>query len=50
MIRAARAGEVHSHSHGPGRDAVRRALVITASNRASAGIYEDRAAPCSSRG
>lgn len=45
MIRAARAGEVHSHSHGPGRDAVRRALVITASNRASAGIYEDRGGP-----
>lgn len=45
MIRAARAGEVYSHSHGPGPDAVRRALVITASNRASAGVYEDRGGP-----
>ncbi|MFF7204722.1 molybdenum cofactor biosynthesis protein B [Streptomyces sp. NPDC008141] len=36
---------MRSHSHGPGPDAVRRALVITASNRASAGIYEDTGGP-----
>ncbi len=45
MIRAPRAGEVYSHSHGPGPDAARRALVVTASNRASAGVYEDRGGP-----
>ncbi|MGW4032716.1 MogA/MoaB family molybdenum cofactor biosynthesis protein [Streptomyces sp. NPDC004838] len=48
MIRTPRAGEVYSHSHGPG--AVPRALVITASNRASAGVYEDRGGPILAEG
>ncbi|WP_078606775.1 MogA/MoaB family molybdenum cofactor biosynthesis protein [Streptomyces flavidovirens] len=57
MSPAPRAGEVYSHSHesaagpaAPAPDASaprppRRALVVTASNRASAGIYADRGGP-----
>ncbi|MFD4720001.1 molybdenum cofactor biosynthesis protein B [Streptomyces sp. NPDC058423] len=55
-----RAGEVHSHAHGgqsgegphgeaPGRPP-RRALVVTASNRASAGVYEDKGGPLLAEG
>ncbi|WP_406401674.1 MogA/MoaB family molybdenum cofactor biosynthesis protein [Streptomyces sp. NBC_00879] len=49
-----RAGEVYSHSHGPeagaGAGAVRRALVVTASNRAAAGVYEDKGGPVLAEG
>ncbi|MFF3400796.1 molybdenum cofactor biosynthesis protein B [Streptomyces sp. NPDC002659] len=49
-----RAGEVYSHSHGPeaGAEAgaVRRALVVTASNRAAAGVYEDKGGPVLAEG
>ncbi|WP_443065818.1 MogA/MoaB family molybdenum cofactor biosynthesis protein [Streptomyces sp. NBC_00503] len=56
-----RGGEVHSHSHGPASEAVAapvtpvaesglRALVVTASNRASAGVYEDRGGPVLAEG
>ncbi|MFJ6633916.1 molybdenum cofactor biosynthesis protein B [Streptomyces sp. NPDC091376] len=51
-----RAGEVHSHAHGAaprpggtGRPS-RRALVVTASNRASAGVYEDKGGPLLAEG
>ncbi|MFI1397472.1 molybdenum cofactor biosynthesis protein B [Streptomyces sp. NPDC020681] len=44
-----RAGEVYSHSHGPEADA-RRALVVTASNRAAAGVYEDKGGPVLAEG
>ncbi len=60
-MNAPRGGEVHSHSHGPGDssgpgdDAVAgaaapvqplgRALVVTASNRASQGVYADKGGP-----
>lgn len=55
-----RAGEVHSHAHGgrsgegprseaPGRPP-HRALVVTASNRASAGVYEDKGGPLLAEG
>ncbi|MFI8104074.1 molybdenum cofactor biosynthesis protein B [Streptomyces sp. NPDC086023] len=54
-----RGGEAHSHSHGPGPAAGEawaaqppaadtpglRALVVTCSNRASAGVYEDKGGP-----
>ncbi|WP_351233656.1 MogA/MoaB family molybdenum cofactor biosynthesis protein [Streptomyces sp. NPDC002133] len=51
-----RAGEVHSHAHGtaPRHDEAgrtpRRALVVTASNRASAGVYEDKGGPILAEG
>ncbi|WP_328676891.1 MogA/MoaB family molybdenum cofactor biosynthesis protein [Streptomyces sp. NBC_00322] len=47
-----RAGEVYSHGHGPesGAGAVRRALVVTASNRAAAGVYEDKGGPVLAEG
>ncbi|WP_455351249.1 MogA/MoaB family molybdenum cofactor biosynthesis protein [Streptomyces sp. SYSU K217416] len=74
MSAAPRAGEVHSHSHGPAPEpsdsrgpaaepvqggpaaepsapaapaeaSPRRALVVTASNRAAAGVYADRGGP-----
>lgn len=58
-----RGGEVHSHSHGPESASVSaasapapaagpelRALVVTASNRASAGVYEDRGGPVLAEG
>ncbi|MGI5398366.1 MogA/MoaB family molybdenum cofactor biosynthesis protein [Streptomyces sp. CA-135486] len=45
-----RAGEVYSHSHGPGPEAARRALVVTASNRAAAGVYEDKGGPILAEG
>lgn len=55
-----RAGEVHGHTPGgppgsgpragePGHPP-RRALVVTASNRASAGVYEDRGGPLLAEG
>lgn len=51
-----RAGQVHSHAHGAapqhggtGRPS-RRALVVTASNRASAGVYEDKGGPLLAEG
>ncbi|MCZ7459743.1 MogA/MoaB family molybdenum cofactor biosynthesis protein [Streptomyces sp. WMMC940] len=53
-----RAGEVHSHAHagkpgpggaGPGHRP-RRALVVTASNRAAAGVYEDKGGPLLAEG
>ncbi|MEV4915930.1 MogA/MoaB family molybdenum cofactor biosynthesis protein [Streptomyces tirandamycinicus] len=55
-----RAGEVHGHAPGgppgsgpgagePGHPP-RRALVVTASNRASAGVYEDRGGPLLAEG
>ncbi|AWK09519.1 molybdenum cofactor biosynthesis protein [Streptomyces spongiicola] len=55
-----RAGEVHDHASGgppgsgpragePGHPP-RRALVVTASNRASAGVYEDRGGPLLAEG
>ncbi|MFD7440969.1 molybdenum cofactor biosynthesis protein B [Streptomyces sp. NPDC059909] len=52
-----RGGEVHSHAHAatssrpdePARPA-RRALVVTASNRASAGVYEDKGGPLLAEG
>jgi molybdenum cofactor synthesis domain-containing protein len=49
MTGAVRAGEVRTHSHGP-HPAVRRALVITASTRAAAGVYEDRGGPLLAEG
>ncbi|MEV0963215.1 MogA/MoaB family molybdenum cofactor biosynthesis protein [Streptomyces sp. NPDC049910] len=53
-----RAGEVHGHASGgpPGAGAraderpARRALVVTVSNRASAGLYEDRGGPLLAEG
>ncbi|MFC5805408.1 MogA/MoaB family molybdenum cofactor biosynthesis protein [Streptomyces formicae] len=51
-----RGGEVHSHAHaGAPRAAdaarpARRALVVTASNRASAGVYEDKGGPLLAEG
>ncbi|MET7615926.1 MogA/MoaB family molybdenum cofactor biosynthesis protein [Streptomyces sp. NPDC005408] len=45
-----RGGEVYSHSHGPEAGAVRRALVVTASNRAAAGVYEDKGGPVLAEG
>ncbi|MFD9975385.1 molybdenum cofactor biosynthesis protein B [Streptomyces sp. NPDC059017] len=53
-----RAGEVHSHAHaghpGPGGAVPghrpRRALVVTASNRAAAGVYEDKGGPLLAEG
>ncbi|MGW7053829.1 MogA/MoaB family molybdenum cofactor biosynthesis protein [Streptomyces sp. NPDC054887] len=60
-----RGGEVYSHSHEPAPGPVsataaapvaaapgepRRALVVTASNRASAGVYEDRGGPILAQG
>lgn len=60
MSPAPRAGEVYSHSHEPAPEpgpapapapqAPRRALVVTASNRASAGVYEDRGGPILAEG
>ncbi|MDH2389067.1 MogA/MoaB family molybdenum cofactor biosynthesis protein [Streptomyces sp. HNM0663] len=58
MSRAARAGEVRVHSHGPApasapadrADHPYRALVVTASNRASAGVYEDKGGPVLAEG
>lgn len=59
MSRPPRAGEVHSHSHGPAAaptpdsappTSSRRALVITASNRAAEGVYEDTTGPILTRG
>ncbi|MCM2390018.1 MogA/MoaB family molybdenum cofactor biosynthesis protein [Streptomyces albipurpureus] len=58
MSRPPRAGEVHSHSHGPAAtptpgsapDTSRRALVITASNRAAEGVYEDTTGPILAQG
>ncbi|MFI1470659.1 molybdenum cofactor biosynthesis protein B [Streptomyces wuyuanensis] len=55
-----RAGEVHGRAHGgqsgagpraeqPGRPP-RRALVVTASNRAAAGVYEDKGGPLLAEG
>ncbi|MEU4128555.1 MogA/MoaB family molybdenum cofactor biosynthesis protein [Streptomyces wuyuanensis] len=55
-----RAGDVHSRAHGgrseagprseePGRPP-RRALVVTASNRAAAGVYEDKGGPLLAEG
>lgn len=35
----------HRHDHTPGRASPYRALAVTASNRASAGIYEDKGGP-----
>ncbi|MFE2284465.1 molybdenum cofactor biosynthesis protein B [Streptomyces sp. NPDC059443] len=60
-MNAPRGGEVHSHSHGPESASVPpapapaarpelRALVVTASNRASAGVYEDRGGPVLAEG
>ncbi|MBT2398686.1 molybdenum cofactor biosynthesis protein B [Streptomyces sp. ISL-100] len=62
MSPAPRAGEVYSHSHGhepaaepeptpaPRSEPSRRALVVTASNRASAGVYADRGGPILAEG
>ncbi|MBT2491731.1 MogA/MoaB family molybdenum cofactor biosynthesis protein [Streptomyces sp. ISL-96] len=60
MSPAPRAGEVYSHSHShepadepaptPAPQPPRRALVVTASNRASAGVYEDRGGPILAEG
>jgi molybdenum cofactor synthesis domain-containing protein len=63
MSPAPRGGEVYSHSHGPlpedleapereaaSPDAVRRALVVTASNRAAAGVYADKGGPILAEG
>lgn len=50
-MNAPRGGEVHSHSHGPTAEAagapqpLGRALVVTASNRASQGVYADKGGP-----
>lgn len=56
-MNAPRGGEVHSHSHGDAEAApaaaarpaagtpAPRGLVVTASNRASQGVYEDRGGP-----
>lgn len=59
-MNAPRGGEVHSHSHGQGQAAesvgearraagpaapAPRALVVTASNRASQGVYADKGGP-----
>ncbi|MGW6690145.1 MogA/MoaB family molybdenum cofactor biosynthesis protein [Streptomyces sp. NPDC054961] len=62
-MNAPRGGEVHSHSHGPGhaprsgREPAAapaagspRALVVTASNRASQGVYADRGGPVLAEG
>ncbi|MEV6649281.1 MogA/MoaB family molybdenum cofactor biosynthesis protein [Streptomyces sp. NPDC051219] len=74
MSAAPRAGEVHSHSHGPASSPTppdqaatpstgpgqapgqapvaqqRRALVVTASNRAAAGVYADQGGPVLAEG
>jgi molybdenum cofactor synthesis domain-containing protein len=50
MSPAPRAGEVYGHSHGPRPEAARRALVVTASNRAAAGVYEDKGGPILAEG
>lgn len=57
-MNAPRGGEVHSHSHGPRPVASAapseagslRALVVTASNRASQGVYADKGGPVLAEG
>ncbi|WP_225803038.1 molybdenum cofactor biosynthesis protein B [Streptomyces sp. NK15101] len=57
MTRAGRVSGAHEHEHetapgGPGEvpAAAYRALVVTASNRASAGVYEDKGGPLIAEG
>lgn len=38
-------GHQHGHGHPRGKDRPYRALAVTASNRASAGVYEDKGGP-----
>lgn len=50
-----RGGEVRGHAHhrasaGPAGGPVGRALVVTASNRAAAGVYEDKGGPLLAEG
>ncbi|WP_374323226.1 molybdenum cofactor biosynthesis protein B [Streptomyces sp. AP-93] len=57
-MNAPRGGEVHSHAHAPAEAAetvtpgapALRALVVTASNRASQGVYADKGGPVLAEG